>query len=158
MKNESSGDIGQHNTQQRAVIKDILLNSKGHLNADEIYRQACQVSPGISLSTVYRNLRMFRKQGLVNQYQFGSRYFYEAAQVRHHHLVCLGCGRIFKFNCPSTENMKIKICREEGFKVTEADVRLIGYCPDCQKKPILPINKSVKMKSNNSVTKVSKRR
>jgi Fur family ferric uptake transcriptional regulator len=48
--------------------------------------------------------------------------------------VCLGCGRVFDFKCPSTERLKSRISKEEGFKVTEAEVRLAGYCPECQER------------------------
>ena len=72
---------------------------------------------------------------LVEQHQLGSRYFYEiVGRGWHHHLVCLSCGRVFDFACPSTEYLKSRIKQEEGFKVTEADVRLSGYCPDCQQR------------------------
>ena len=125
----------QRSTGQRELINDILKRSEGHLDADEIYRRARQRLASISLSTVYRNLRVFKKLGLIEQHQFGSHYFYETAtRVRHHHLVCLGCGRVFEFKCPLTEHLKTKISQEEGFKVTETDVRLAGYCPDCQQR------------------------
>lgn len=144
MKNELSRTKSQHNTKQRALIQDILRNSKGHLDTDEIYQQARSISPGISLSTVYRNLKMFRKQGLVEQYQFGNRNFYEASQTRHYHLICLGCGRIFEFDCPAKEDIKAKIFKEAGFTVTEADVRITGYCPDCQKQSLTKKNNNIK--------------
>jgi len=135
LRNDVSKGKSQRSTGQRELVHDILKRSEGHLDADEIYQQARQRSPSISLSTVYRNLHLFRKLGLVEQHQFGSRYFYETAtRVRHHHLVCLGCGRVFEFECPSTEHLKTQIGQEEGFKVTEADVRLAGYCPDCQQR------------------------
>ena len=133
LRNELAETKSQRSTEQRHLIQEILQQADRHLDADEIYQRARQKSPSISLSTVYRNLRVFRKLGLVEQHQLGSRYFYETAgRAGHHHLVCLGCGRVFEFKCPSTENLKSRINQEEGFKVTEADVRLAGYCPDCQ--------------------------
>jgi len=139
-KNEVAKTKSQRTTWQRELIQDILRRSEGHLDADEIYQKARQKSPSISLSTVYRNLRVFKRMGLVEQHQFGSRYFYETTRVTHHHLVCLSCGRVFEFKCPSTEHLKSRIKKEEGFKVTEADVRLAGYCPDCQQR--LSVNTS----------------
>lgn len=135
IRTEASRLEGRRHTEQRELILEILKGSKGHLDADEVYHRARQRSPGISLSTVYRNLRVFATLGLVEQRQFGSRFFYEAAtRARHHHLMCLSCGRIFEFECSSTEGLKSRISQEEGFKVTEADVRLAGYCPDCQQR------------------------
>jgi Fur family ferric uptake transcriptional regulator len=124
------------NTQQRQLILKILKQAGGHIDADEIYRQARQKSRSISLSTVYRNLQLFKELRLVEEHQLdGMRRYYETAPCyKHHHMVCLGCGRIFEFTCPSTERIKSRLDREEGFKVTGVDVRLVGYCPACQQR------------------------
>ena len=123
-------------TEQRQLILGIIQQARGHLDADEIYQQARQRSPSISLSTVYRSLQLSKELGLVEEHQFdGMRRYYEAMpRTKHHHLVCLSCGRIFEFKCPSAEKLKSRISREEGFKVTDAEVRLVGYCPDCQQR------------------------
>ena len=127
--------LSQRNTEQRQLIQDILKHADGHLDADELYQRARLRSSGISLSTVYRNLLMFKELGLIDEHRFGSRRCYEAAsQAKHHHLVCLGCRRVFEFECPTTESLKSRICKEEGFRVTEAEVRLAGYCPQCQER------------------------
>jgi Fur family ferric uptake transcriptional regulator len=122
-------------TEQRRLIQDILQHADGHLDADEVYQRARLKSPSISLSTVYRNLLMFKRLGVIEEHRFGSRRCYEAApRVEHHHLVCLGCGRVFEFECSTTESLKSRISKEEGFRVTEAEVRLAGYCPECQER------------------------
>ena len=122
----------RRSTEQRELIREILWHADEHLDADEIYQQARQKSPNISLSTVYRNLQLFKEMALVEEHQFGSRRYYEPApRDKHHHLVCLGCGRVFEFKCPSTERLKSRVSKQEGFRVTDADVRLSGYCPEC---------------------------
>jgi len=130
------GKLSRRSTEQRRLILEIIGHAEGHLDADEIYQQARQKSSSISLSTVYRNLQLFKELGLVEEHQFdGMRRYYETTpRSKHHHLVCLGCGRIFEFKCPSAERLKSRISREEGFKVTDAEVRLVGYCPDCQQR------------------------
>ena len=128
--------LSRRTTEQRQLIQEILQQADGHLDADEIYQQARQKSPSISLSTVYRNLQLFKELELVEEHQFdGMRRYYESApQSKHHHLVCLGCGRVFEFKCPSAEKLKSRISRQEGFKITDAEVRLVGYCPECQRR------------------------
>ena len=128
--------FNRRSTEQRRLIMEIIRQTEGHLDADEIYQQARQKSPSISLSTVYRSLQLFKESELIEEHQFdGMRRYYESTpRSKHHHLVCLGCGRIFEFKCPSTERLKSKITREEGFKVTDAEVRLAGYCPECQQR------------------------
>jgi Fur family ferric uptake transcriptional regulator len=126
---------GKRITAQRQMLLEILREADGHLDADELYQRARHKQPSLSLSTVYRSLKLFKELGLVEEHQFdGARRHYEPKQGGHHHLVCLGCGRIIEFRCPTTERLKAKIGREEGFEVTEAEVRLAGYCPKCRQR------------------------
>jgi Fur family ferric uptake transcriptional regulator len=126
--------LARRTTQQRNLVLEIIERADEHLDADEIYQRARQQSLNISLSTVYRNLQLFKEQGLIEEHQFdGMRRCYErTAPSRHHHMVCLGCGKIFEFTCPATEKIKSRLKREKGFKVTAVDVRFAGYCPECQ--------------------------
>ena len=130
------GKLSRRSTEQRQLLLKIIQQADGHLDADEIYQQARQKRPSISLSTVYRSLQIFKELELIEEHQFdGMRRCYETTpQSKHHHLVCLGCGRIFEFKCPSAKRLKSRISREEGFRVTDAEVRLVGYCPDCQQR------------------------
>jgi Fe2+ or Zn2+ uptake regulation protein len=135
MKGMNDGYINHRSTEQRQLILKILQQADGHKDADEIYRQARRKFPRISLSTVYRNLQVLKELGLIEEHQFGNRRYYELPDdEKHHHLVCLSCGRVFEFRCPSTDKLKLRISREEGFKVINTEVRLAGYCPDCQEK------------------------
>lgn len=136
-------------TQQRQLILEIIKQAGRHLDADEIYERSRKRSPHISLSTVYRNLQFFKEQGIVEDHQFdGVRRLYEKApHSKHHHIVCLGCGKVFEFICPSTEKIKSRLSREKGFQVTNVDVRFSGYCPACQQR--LKQNSDNKQKMNN---------
>ena len=124
------------NTKQRQLILEIIGRAGEHLDADQIHERANHVSPGISLSTIYRNLRLFKRAGILTEHQFdGVRRCYEiAACAKHHHLMCIGCGQIFEFNCPSSGSLQARITTEKGFMVTDAEVRLVGYCPECQRR------------------------
>ena len=123
-------------TAQRQVLLDIIRESGGHLGADELYLRARQRQHSISLSTVYRNLKTFKEQGLVKEHHFdeGCRRYESKPRRGHHHLVCVDCGRIIEFECPVTESLKAKIAEEQGFQVTEAEVYLAGRCPECQRQ------------------------
>ena len=136
MQSNIDGKLSRHSTEQRRLILEIIQQVDRHLDADEIYQQARLKSPSISLSTVYRSLQLFKELGLVEEHQFDvmRRYYETTPRSKHHHMVCLGCGRIFEFKCPSAERLKSRISREEGFKVTDAEVRLAGYCPECQQR------------------------
>ena len=121
-------------TNQRALILEIIRHGQGHLDADEVYRQAREKQPSLSLSTVYRTLRLFRKLGLVEELHFDdAHHHYEVKPpAEHHHLVCLGCGQVIEFHYPLSRYVKRNVPEAKDFKVTETEIRMTGYCPKCR--------------------------
>ncbi|MFC1937177.1 Fur family transcriptional regulator [Chloroflexota bacterium] len=127
-------DAGMKFTSQRALVLDIIRRGQGHLDAEEVHRRAQKKYPRLSLSTVYRTLHIFKEQGLVEELHFDEEHHHYEVKpsVEHHHLRCLGCGRVVEFTCPLAEKMRKDISRETGFEITSAEVQMTGYCPDCR--------------------------
>ena len=53
-------------TRQRRLLLDILRNTRGHMNARQLYQSAIERDPHISLATVYRTLRLFKELELID--------------------------------------------------------------------------------------------
>ncbi len=125
---------GQRVTSQRALILKIIQEGGGHLDADGIYRQAKAVQPRISLSTVYRTLKALKRPGLIEELHLDdSHHHYEIKpSLKHHHLVCLGCGKVLEFQYPFDRSIKRRVPEARDFKIVGAEVRLTGYCASCQ--------------------------
>ena len=123
---------GMRATSQRALILEVIR--RGHLDADEIYRQARRKQPRLSLSTVYRTLRMFKELGLVEELHFDeAHHHYEVKpSSEHHHLVCLDCGKVVEFRYPMSPKVRRDIAREKGFEITGVEIRMTGYCSKCR--------------------------
>ena len=136
IKRTTLSSAGLRMTSQRALILDIINLGDGHLDADEVYRQARQRQPNLSLSTVYRNLHTLKELGLIQELHFNdSHHHYEVKlSTEHHHLVCLGCGKVIEFECGLCSEMKQEIARKKGFEVTGAEVQITGYCSRCRRK------------------------
>ncbi len=119
-------------TSQRALILEIIR--RGHLDADEIYRQAQAKQPRLSLSTVYRTLQVLKKLGLIEELHLDeAHHHYEVKpSSEHQHLVCLSCGKIMEFEHPLSPKMKKDITREKDFKVVGVEIRMTGYCSRCR--------------------------
>jgi len=85
------------------------------------------------MSTVYRNLQLFLKLGLVEEHHFDRTHScYEVkAEAAHHHLICLGCGKIIDFEYPLSQEMKESLEARNEFHITDTKVLLVGYCADC---------------------------
>lgn len=127
---------GQRVTSQRRLLLDLIRQSEGHLDADELYRLAKEREPRISLSTVYRTLRLFKELGLVEERHFSEEHHhYEAkGQTEHHHLVCLGCGTVIEFEHPLTHRMMGTVSKRSGFEILGAEVYMEGYCERCRRR------------------------
>jgi len=127
---------GQRVTSQRRLLLDLLRHSEGHLDADELYRLAKEREPRLSLSTVYRALSLFKELGLVEERHFAEEHHhYEVKRKReHHHLVCLGCGKVVEFQYPFTKQIKESVSRRSGFEILNASVSLEGYCERCRQE------------------------
>jgi len=125
---------GLRMTNQRGLILEIIR--QGHLDADEVYRRARDKQPRLSLSTVYRTLRRLRELGLVDELHFDeAHHHYEVRpSIEHHHLVCLGCGKIVEFEYKLSQRMKQDIARKQGFEVTGVEVNMTGYCAKCRQR------------------------
>ncbi|MFC2040054.1 Fur family transcriptional regulator [Chloroflexota bacterium] len=122
-------------TRQRALILEVL--GYGHLSADEIYVRARQSEPRLNLSTVYRTLQAFKREGLVEEIHLDEghhHYEIKSPNPNHYHLICLGCGKLIEFEFPLAENIRKKVPQVQGFQITAAELRLAGFCPSCRDK------------------------
>ncbi len=119
-------------TNQRALILEIIRQGRGHLNADEIYRRVLKRQPRINLSTVYRTLRLFKELGLVEEVHFDDEHhYYEIKPTsEHHHLVCLGCGKVVEFRYSLTRYVKRNVPETKDFEIVYTEIRMTGYCSE----------------------------
>ena len=136
IKRRALSVAGLRVTNQRTLILQIIRQGRGHLDADEIYRQAREKQPRLSLSTVYRTLQRLKKLELVEELHFDeAHHHYEVKPPsEHHHLVCLDCGRVIEFNHPLSCYIKENIPEAKKFEITETEVRMTGYCSKCHQK------------------------
>ncbi len=125
---------GKRATSQRKILLDLIQQANGHVDADELYRRAREQEHAISLSTVYRNLKLFKDLGLVEERHFDEEHHhYESKDVaEHHHLLCSICGKVVEFVSPLAKQMKRQIESKNGFVITDVEIRMRGYCASCR--------------------------
>jgi len=121
-------------TPQRRLLLSIMREAGSHLDAKELYRRASERDPNISLATVYRNLRVFEKQGLLNERHLGqARCYYEMKRSgEHQHLVCEACGQVIEFESPLIRKLVAEVQRKNNFSVTKVELYLEGHCHKCK--------------------------
>jgi Fur family ferric uptake transcriptional regulator len=115
-------------TGQRRVIARVLSDAKDHPDVEEVHRRAHAVDPRISLSTVYRTLRLLEAKGILERHDFGAgRGRYEAAARSHHdHLIDLETGRVIEFRNDEIERLQQRIAEELGFELVGHKLELYG--------------------------------
>lgn len=132
---------GLKNTKQRRVVLEAIASHPDeHLTAEEIFTLVKADCPDIGLATVYRNIQLLNELHLIDRINFDDgfvRYEIGSSQDRepkhrHHHLICMKCGRITPFRDDLLEELEEKIVRTTGFQVMNHEVKLYGCCAACR--------------------------
>jgi Fur family ferric uptake transcriptional regulator len=121
-------------TPQRTLLLNTIREAGSHLDAKELYRRASERDPNISLATVYRTLRLFQEQGLIDERRLGPvRCYYEMKHgEEHQHLVCHGCGQVIEFESSLIRKLVAEVRRKNKFSVTKVELYLEGHCHKCR--------------------------
>ncbi|MDW7732401.1 MAG: transcriptional repressor [Methanolobus sp.] len=119
-------------TNQRVEILDFLKEFDGHPTVEDVYEGVRKKLTRISKATVYKNLRFLAEKGLVKEVNIKGVSRFEANLVPHHHIICIGCGRISDYESEELTEFSLKIGREiEDFVVENTDTNFYGICKDC---------------------------
>ncbi len=125
-------------TTQRKAILEVLDRTRGtHMTAEDIYNEVRKLHPKIGIATVYRTLELFTRLQIVHKNMFDEgkfRYeFCEDDGHYHHHFLCNDCGAIIEVEEDYLNHLEVELERQ-GYRVTDHNVQLFGYCPDCCRK------------------------
>jgi Fur family transcriptional regulator, ferric uptake regulator len=125
---------GMRMTEQRRVVARVLEASTDHPDVEELYRRASAIDPKISISTVYRTVKLFEDAGIIERHEFGDgRSRYETAPEEHHdHLIDLRSGTVIEFRDEEIEKLQERIARKLGYKLV--DHRLELYAVPLEKE------------------------
>lgn len=119
-------------TPQRHAILEYMIYSTTHPTADDIYRALEKNFPNMSVATVYNNLRVFKKAGLVKELTYGdSSSRFDFVTHDHYHMICNGCGKIVDFHYPGLDEVEHLASHVTGFEVEYHRLEIYGTCRDC---------------------------
>lgn len=119
---------GMRLTEQRRVIARILSEAEDHPDVEEVYRRVNGIDPKISLSTVYRTVRLFEDADIIARHDFGDgRSRYEQAASEHHdHLIDVKTGDVIEFRNEEIERLQEAIAKKLGYKLIDHKLELYG--------------------------------
>lgn len=122
-------EAGVRITRQRRTILAILDEHGGdHPDALEIFRRASAADPSISLSTVYRTMRLLEEKGAIHRHAFGggpSR-FEQADGGHHDHLIDIETGAVIEFRSDTIEALQDEIARRLGYEIVSHRLEIYG--------------------------------
>ncbi len=125
--------IKRNSSKRRKKILEVIRKSPNHPSADWIYDQVKKEIPGISLGTVYRNLKILEEEGDIHHIPVSnSMSRYDANLTEHHHITCEQCGKIMDIDLDLNKSLFDKIENEYGFKLTPQHLCFVGICRSCQ--------------------------
>ncbi|MDH4206754.1 MAG: transcriptional repressor [Desulfobacteraceae bacterium] len=122
-------------TRQRKTILDILRQTKSHASADEIYELVRKQLPRISLGTVYRNLEVLAKMGLIQKLELGGTIKrFDWNPNKHYHIRCLVCGQVDDAPIAPLNQLEDELYGATVFSIIGHRLEFEGLCPDCTEK------------------------
>lgn len=115
-------------TRPRRIIVDIVLQSEDHPDAQEIFERASQIDGSISLSTVYRTVKLLQEMGTIHRHAFegGPSRFEQADGEHHDHLIDIDSGDVIEFRSERIEKLQDEIARELGYDIVHHRLELYG--------------------------------
>ncbi|NJK34699.1 MAG: transcriptional repressor [Oscillatoriales cyanobacterium SM2_2_1] len=126
-------------TPQRETILNVFkdLPEGEHLSAEDLHHRLRGVGEDISLSTIYRTVRLLARMGVLRELELTEDHkHYELNQPRphhHHHLVCVKTNRVIEFKNDQILTISKKVADKYGFKVLDCELRIVGVSPEGQR-------------------------
>jgi Fur family transcriptional regulator, ferric uptake regulator len=126
-------------TPQREKILTFFQDLPGgeHLSAEALHVLLHEQQVNVSISTVYRTLKLMTQMGILRELDLGDDYkYYELNGPRtthHHHLICTKCGTVVEFKHDSILTIGSKVTEKEGFQLLDCQLSVHGVCAPCQR-------------------------
>lgn len=131
-------------TPQRETILKIFQNlpEGNHLSAEDLFNLLESQDEQISLSTIYRTLKLMARMGILRELELAEGHkHYEINQpypYHHHHLICVRCNKTIEFKSDAVLKVGTKTSQKEGYYLLDCQLTIHAVCPTCQRS-LLPI-------------------
>ena len=135
--NQYLREKGIRQSEQRAKVLEVFLNTERHLTANELYEILRKRYPKIGYATVYRAMKVITEAGIAEEIEFGDgakRFEHKYGHEHHDHLICIECGKFVEAMNPQIEELQEKLANDHGFTLLRHKMHLFGICKKCGRK------------------------
>ncbi len=122
--------------QRRLVIEMLSASTESHHSCEAVTEALAAQGARIDHATVYRVLQWLKDVGLIAQTDLGEgRDVYSwLGGERHHHLICLNCGRVISVDDSLFDSLRRILLKDYGFQARIEHFAIFGLCQDCAEK------------------------
>lgn len=121
-------------TRARKVLYQCLA---GHNRPVTMRTLVTSLSGQVDRASVYRNVDIFEKIGIINKVYTGWKYRLELSEKfrpHHHHFTCTNCARIIPIELGNMLEYAITgVGKKKKLHITDHEIELRGLCEACQK-------------------------
>lgn len=127
---------GMRMTEQRRTIARVLNDAEDHPDVEELYRRCSRIDSKISISTVYRTVKLFEDAGIIEKHDFreGRARFEQIPDTHHDHLINLRTGEVVEFQSEEIERLQAEVARKLGYKLVDHRLELYAVPLNDNKK------------------------
>ncbi len=120
--------LGLKMTEQRKIIVKVLSSSKDHPDVELVYKRASKIDKNIGIATVYRTIRLFEENNIIEKHEFkDGKFRYEEVPEEHHdHLIDVRNGTVIEFQNDAIEKLQELVAKELGYKLVDHRLELYG--------------------------------
>ncbi|HVE93764.1 MAG TPA: transcriptional repressor [Acidimicrobiales bacterium] len=129
---------GQRYSTGRRALVDALRS----INRPVTIPELVEATPGLAMSSAYRNLAVLEATGVVRRIVLGAddHARFELAEVltehHHHHLICMACGSVDDFTVPARLEKAVTdalaaVATATSFQPVDHRLDLVGTCASC---------------------------
>ncbi len=116
---------------KRMAILNTICSTDCHPSAKWVYNNLKEKYPDLSLGTVYRNISLFKEEGVVNAVaNVNGEERIDGITEPHSHFICTKCGSIYDILNQELTALD-SVLTDEGFHIESKSITYYGKCNKC---------------------------
>ena len=129
-------EVSTKHFRKRDAILHYLQSVTDHPSAEKVFTQLKAQIPDLSMGTVYRNLNLFKQQGLaVSVATVKGVERFDGNTGPHVHFICQECDAVIDLmEMEIPESLKSVAENSCGGQVAECQLSFTGLCHDCMER------------------------